>query len=125
MGAIAIGLAAGVLCFFATNHMKRALGVDDSLDVFPVHGVGGVLGTTLTGIFAAAVFGGIGYAEGQGMGGQVAVQLAGVAATVIWSGVLTWVILKITDALLGMRVAHEEETEGLDTVLHNEKGYNL
>jgi Amt family ammonium transporter len=125
MGAIAIGLAAGALCFFATNYMKRALSVDDSLDVFPVHGVGGILGTTLTGVFAAARFGGVGYPEGQNMGGQVAVQLAGVATTVVWSGVLTWVILKVTDALVGMRVAHEEETEGLDTVLHNEKGYNL
>jgi Amt family ammonium transporter len=125
MGAIAIGLAAGVLCFFATNHMKRALGVDDSLDVFPVHGVGGILGTTLTGVFAAAAFGGIGYPEGQSMGGQVAVQLAGVGATLAWSGVLTWAILKLTDALVGMRVADEEENEGLDTVLHNEKGYNL
>src|SRR6266850_7955025 len=105
--------------------MKRALGVDDSLDVFPVHGVGGILGTTLTGVFAATMFGGIGYPEGQTMGGQVAVQLAGVATTVVWSGVLTWVILRLTDALVGMRVAHEEENEGLDTVLHNEKGYNL
>ena len=125
MGAIAIGLAAGLLCFFATNHMKRALGVDDSLDVFPVHGVGGILGTTLTGVFAATTFGGIGYAENQTMAGQVGVQLAGVAVTIIWSGVFTWILLKVTDAVVGMRVAHEEETEGLDTVLHNEKGYNL
>jgi ammonium transporter, Amt family len=125
MGAIAIGLAAGLVCFFATNYMKRALGVDDSLDVFPVHGVGGILGTTLTGVFAAAMFGGVGYAEGRGMGGQVAIQLAGVLATVSWSALLTWLILKATDALVGMRVAGEEETEGLDTVLHNEKGYNL
>jgi Amt family ammonium transporter len=125
MGAIAIGLAAGLLCFFATNHMKRVLGIDDSLDVFPVHGVGGILGTTLTGVFAASAFGGVGYPEGQGMAGQVAVQLAGVAATIVWSGGLTWLLLKITDALVGMRVAQEEETEGLDTVLHNEQGYNL
>jgi len=125
MGAIAIGLAAGLLCFFATNYMKRTLGIDDSLDVFPVHGVGGILGTTLTGVFAATVFGGIGYPEGQSMAGQVGVQLAGVAVTVLWSGILTWCLLKLTDAIVGMRVAHDEETEGLDTVLHNEKGYNL
>src|SRR4051794_26169368 len=125
MGAIAIGLAAGLLCFFATNYMKRALGIDDSLDVFPVHGVGGILGTTLTGVFAAGAFGGVGYPEGQSMAGQVLVQLAGVAATVVWSGVLTWVLLKVCDALAGMRVQAEQETEGLDTVLHNEKGYNL
>jgi ammonium transporter, Amt family len=125
MGALAIGALAGGICFFATSYMKRALGVDDSLDVFPVHGVGGILGTTLTGVFASAAFGGIGYAEGQGMAGQVGVQLAGVAATLAWSGIFTWVLLKVTDALVGMRVASEEETEGLDTVLHNEKGYNL
>src|SRR4051794_18224070 len=125
MGAIAIGLIAGIVCFFATNYMKRALGVDDSLDVFPVHGVGGIVGTTLTGVFAATMFGGIGYPEGQTMAGQVAVQLGGVAVTLVWSAVLTWVIVKVVDALIGMRVAQEEETEGLDTVLHNEKGYNL
>ncbi|HLB17474.1 MAG TPA: ammonium transporter [Burkholderiales bacterium] len=125
LGALAIGAAAGVLCFYATNHMKRSLGVDDSLDVFPVHGVGGTLGTALTGVFAATALGGVGYAEGQTMGGQVLVQFAGIAATALWSGVITYVLLKVTDAVLGMRVTSEEETEGLDTVLHNEKGYNL
>jgi Amt family ammonium transporter len=125
MGAIAIGLLAGGLCFFATSYMKRALGVDDSLDVFPVHGVGGVLGTTLTGVFAATALGGVGYGEGGSMVGQIGVQLAGVMATVIWSAFLTWVILKVCDAALGMRVTREHETEGLDTVLHGEKGYNL
>jgi ammonium transporter, Amt family len=125
LGALAIGAAAGVLCFFATNFMKRSLGVDDSLDVFPVHGVGGVLGTTLTGVFAATAFGGVGYPEGQTMGGQVLVQLAGIAAVGLWSGVITYVLLKVTDAVVRMRVTSEEETEGLDTVLHNEGGYNL
>jgi Amt family ammonium transporter len=125
MGAIAIGALAGVVCFFATNYMKRALGVDDSLDVFPVHGVGGILGTTLTGVFVSSYFGGAGYPEGQGMGGQVLVQIVGVLATLAWSGVLSWVLLKVADMLFGMRVAGEEETEGLDTVLHNEKGYNI
>ena len=125
MGALAIGALAGVICFFATNYMKRALGVDDPLDVFPLHGVGGILGTTLTGVFASATFGGIGYPENQGMAGQVGVQLAGVAATLAWSGVFTWLLLKATDAVVGMRIAPEDETEGLDTVLHNEKGYNL
>jgi Amt family ammonium transporter len=105
--------------------MKRSLSVDDSLDVFPVHGVGGLLGTMLTGVFAAAAVGGVGYAEGVTLGRQVLVQLTGVLATAAWSGVVTWILLKITDALLGMRVAPDEETEGLDTVLHNEKGYNL
>jgi len=125
LGAIAIGAAAGVLCFLATSYMKRKLGVDDSLDVFPVHGVGGVLGTTLTGVFAATALGGVGYPEGQTMGGQVLVQLAGIAAIGLWSGVLTYVLLKVSDAMVGMRVTAEEESEGLDQVLHNETGYNL
>jgi Amt family ammonium transporter len=125
LGALAIGAAAGVLCFLATNLMKRRLGLDDSLDVFPVHGVGGALGTTLTGVFAATALGGVGYPEGQTMGGQVLVQLAGIAATALWTGVITYVLLKLSDAVVGMRVTSEEETEGLDQVLHNEKGYNF
>jgi Amt family ammonium transporter len=125
LGAIAIGGAAGVVCFFCTSYMKRALNVDDSLDVFPVHGVGGILGTLLTGVFASAYFGGGGYPEGQTMGGQLGVQLTGVLAIGAWSGIATWVLLKLSDAMSGMRVSGEEETEGLDTVLHNEKGYNL
>ncbi|OGA37907.1 MAG: ammonia channel protein [Betaproteobacteria bacterium RIFCSPLOWO2_12_FULL_62_13] len=125
LGALVIGAAAGVACFFATNFMKRSLGVDDSLDVFPVHGVGGMLGTTLTGVFAAASLGGVGYSEGGTMGSQVLVQLTGVLATAVWSGVVTFVLLKVSDVLVGLRVTAEEETEGLDTVLHNEKGYNL
>jgi len=125
IGALVIGAAAGVACFFATNFMKRSMRVDDSLDVHPVHGVGGALGTMLTGVFAAAYFGGVGYPEGVTMGSQVLVQLTGVLAVAVWSGVVTWVLLKVSDAVVGMRVEPEEETEGLDTVLHNEKGYNL
>ncbi len=125
LGAIAIGGAAGVICFFATSYLKRRLGVDDSLDVFPVHGVGGILGTTLTGVFAAAVLGGVGYPDKVTMGDQVLVQVYGVLAVAAWSGIVTWVLLKVTDALAGLRVTGDEETEGLDTVLHNEKGYNL
>jgi Amt family ammonium transporter len=125
LGALAIGAAAGVACFFATNFMKRALKMDDSLDVFPVHGVGGFLGTILTGVFAAAYFGGVGYPEKVTMGDQVLVQLTGVLATAVWCGVVTWILLKISDVVVGLRVTAEDETEGLDTVLHNEKGYNL
>jgi Amt family ammonium transporter len=125
LGAIAIGGAAGVVCFLATNYMKRTLSIDDSLDVFPVHGVGGILGTLLTGVFAAAYFGGVGYPEGQTMGGQVLVQLLGILVIGAWSSVITWGLLKLSDAVAGMRVTAEEENEGLDTVLHNEKGYNL
>jgi Amt family ammonium transporter len=125
MGALAIGAAAGITCFFATSYMKQALKVDDSLDVFPVHGVGGIIGTILTGVFAAAALGGVGYPEKVTMGGQVLVQVTGVLAVAAWSGVVTWILLKIADAVAGMRVQAEEEIEGLDTVLHNEKGYNL
>ena len=105
--------------------MKRVLNVDDSLDVFPVHGVGGLLGTLLTAVFVSTTFGGVGYPEKVTMGEQFVTQLIGVAVTAVWSGVLTWVLLKLVDAVVGMRVAGEEETEGLDTVEHNEKGYNL
>jgi len=125
IGALAIGAAAGVACFGATSYMKRVLNVDDSLDVFPVHGVGGLLGTLLTAVFVSTTFGGVGYPEKVTMGEQFVTQLIGVAVTAVWSGVLTWVLLKLVDAVVGMRVAGEEETEGLDTVEHNEKGYNL
>jgi ammonium transporter, Amt family len=125
IGALVIGGAAGVACFFATSYMKRVLNVDDSLDVFPVHGVGGLLGTLLTGIFVSSTFGGIGYPEKVTMGEQFVTQLIGVVATAVWSGVITWLLLMLCQAVPGMRVAAEEETEGLDTVLHNEKGYTL
>jgi Amt family ammonium transporter len=125
IGALIIGAAAGIACFFATSYMKRALNVDDSLDVFPVHGVGGLLGTLLTGIFVSTTFNGIGYPEKVTMGEQFTTQLIGVVATAVWSGVITWVLLKLVEAVAGMRVANEEETEGLDTALHGEKGYNL
>jgi Amt family ammonium transporter len=125
LGALAIGGAAGIVCFFSTRYMKQALKVDDSLDVFPVHGVGGILGTILTGVFVSAAFGGNGYPEKVTMGDQVMVQVIGVLAVAAWSGVVTWVLLKVSDLVAGMRVQAEEEHEGLDTVLHNEKGYNL
>ena len=125
LGALAIGATAGVVCFLATNHMKRVFKVDDSLDVFPVHGVGGLIGTMLTGVFASAAFGGVGYPDKVTMGGQVLVQFWGVLATALWSGVVTWILLMVIQALVGMRVDPEDETEGLDTALHNEKGYDL
>ncbi|MGH8568697.1 MAG: ammonium transporter, partial [Gammaproteobacteria bacterium] len=124
LGALVIGLTAGFICFFATNFMKRTLRVDDSLDVFPVHGVGGIIGTTLTGVFAAKALGGVGFAEGVTMASQVQTQLIGILATVIWCAVVTFVILKLIDLTLGLRVSAEEETEGLDVRMHNETGYN-
>jgi Amt family ammonium transporter len=125
LGALAIGFGAGLACFFATNHMKRRLHVDDSLDVFPVHGVGGILGTALTGVFAAPALGGTGFTGNVTMGTQVLTQLTGVLATAVWSGSIAFVLLKAIDATVGLRVTAEQETEGLDTVLHNETGYNL
>jgi Amt family ammonium transporter len=125
LGALAIGATAGIVCFLATNHMKRVFKVDDSLDVFPVHGVGGLIGTMLTGVFASAALGGVGYPDKVTMGSQVLVQFWGVLATAVWSGVITWILLKLTGALVGMRVDPEDETEGLDTALHNEKGYQI
>jgi ammonium transporter, Amt family len=125
LGALMIGVSAGLICFTATNYMKRSLHVDDSLDVFPVHGVGGILGTTLAGVFAATTLGGVGFAEGMTMGKQVLTQIAGVLVTAVWSGAVSYLLLKLVDALVGLRVSIEHETEGLDTVLHNETGYNL
>jgi Amt family ammonium transporter len=124
VGALLIGGTAGIVCFGATSFMKRALKVDDSLDVFPVHGVGGMLGTLAAGVLAGSLDG-QGYAEGMTMDRQVTVQLTGIAATVAWSGILTLVLLKLVDWTVGLRVSTDEETEGLDQVLHNEAGYNL
>ncbi|BAU47111.1 ammonium transporter [Sulfurifustis variabilis] len=125
LGALVIGGTAGVVCFIATNHMKRRLRIDDSLDVFPVHGVGGILGTLATGLFAAKELGGVGYAAGTSIGSQVLTQLAGVVAVFVWCAVVTWVLFRLVDLAVGIRVSAEHETEGLDVVLHNETGYNL
>ncbi len=125
LGALVIGLAAGSGCFFATQFMKRTLKIDDSLDVFPVHGVGGMIGLLLTGIFSAQSWGGVGLDEGVSMGGHIWIQLIGIIATVIWCGIASFVLLKIIDAVVPLRVSAEEETEGLDLVLHEESGYNL
>ncbi|MCM8855006.1 MAG: ammonium transporter [Candidatus Thiodiazotropha sp.] len=127
-GALVIGLLAGIVCFSATNYLKQVLKIDDSLDVFPVHGVGGILGTLLAGIFSSTslgLFSGYGFAEGiETMGGQLYVQFIGVIATIAFTAVATFAILKLVDLLLGLRVNHEQEIEGLDIVLHEERGYN-
>jgi Amt family ammonium transporter len=129
-GALIIGLLAGGVCFSATQYLKRVLQIDDSLDVFPVHGVGGMMGTLLAGVFSSTglgVFSGYGFADGiQTMGGQVWVQFIGVAATVIFTAVMTFVILKVVAALTsGLRVSEEQEMEGLDIASHEESGYNM
>ena len=123
MGAIVVGLASGVLCFWAATSLKRALGYDDSLDAFGVHGIGGIVGALLTGIFAAEGLGGQGLSA-DSIGGQFVVQLIGVVFTIVYCGVLSFILLKIVDAIIGLRVSQDEETEGLDISLHDERGYN-
>jgi Amt family ammonium transporter len=123
VGAIVIGGVAGIVCFAATQFLKRVLHIDDSLDVSPVHGVGGVIGTLMTGIFVDASLGGAGLAEGMTIASQIGVQAIGVFATAAWCGVVTYGILKLLDATVGLRVDAEQETEGLDLAEHGERGY--
>jgi ammonium transporter, Amt family len=125
LGGLLIGLIAGVVCFYATQYIKRVLKIDDSLDVFPVHGVGGILGTLLTAVFYSTSFGGLAGDEPYSIVSQLGVQAMGVVATIVWCGVITFIILKVLDAVIGLRVSEDEETEGLDLVLHNESGYNI
>jgi Amt family ammonium transporter len=124
LGAVAIGLAAGTVCFFATQVLKRKLAVDDSLDVSPVHGVGGLVGTLLTGVFAAVALGGTGFPVQQSIGAQLGVQALGLLAALAWCAALTWIILKLMNAVFGLRVSEEKETEGLDLAEHGERGYS-
>ena len=123
VGGLIIGISAGVICYFATQFMKRALKIDDSLDVFPVHGVGGMLGTLLTAVFAAESLGGLGLETS--ISAQLATQFTGVIATVVWCGAITLLILFLIDKVLGIRVTPDQETEGLDVTQHNERGYIL
>jgi ammonium transporter, Amt family len=128
-GALIIGLLAGIVCFYSTQYIKRVLKIDDSLDVFPVHGVGGIMGTLLAGVFSATslgIFSGYGFSDKvNSMAGQLGVQFTGVAATIAFTAVVTWAILKLVDAVVGLRVSEDEEIEGLDIVLHEERGYDL
>ncbi len=124
MGALVIGIASGLICFWGATSLKQKLGYDDSLDAFGVHGIGGIVGALLTGIFVAQGLGGGGLAEGVSIGAQFVKQLISVVITIVWSGVLSFIILKILDAIIGLRVEPDEEREGLDLVLHDERGYN-
>ena len=127
-GALVIGLSAGVICYYATQAIKQRWKIDDSLDVFPVHGVGGILGTFYAGIFASdalGVFSGQGYNEGMNMMSQVQVQLVGIASTFVYTGIVTFILLKLVDKMLVLRIDEESETSGLDLVEHNERGYDL
>ena len=131
MGSIALGILAGLLCLWGVNGLKRMLGMDDTLDVFGVHGVGGILGALLTGVFASPSLGGTGIydyvankvADGYSIGGQLWIQLQGVLTTIIWSGVVAFISYKIVDAIVGLRVPEEEEREGLDITSHGETAY--
>ena len=125
IGALAIGLVSGVVCFWGATSLKAKLGYDDSLDAFGVHGIGGIVGALLTGVFVAKGLGGNGLAEGMTIGTQVWAQLLSIIITIAWSGILSFIILKIVDATVGLRVEEDDERMGLDLSQHNERGYNL
>tara|TARA_B100000809_G_scaffold124825_1_gene123041 strand:+ start:2013 stop:3290 length:1278 start_codon:yes stop_codon:yes gene_type:complete len=125
MGSLVIGIAAGVLCFLASTKIKRAFGYDDSLDVFGVHAVGGIVGAILVGVFAAEGLGGAGLAEGVSIGQQVKTQLIGILATIAYTGIVSLFILKVLDRIIGLRVTDDDEAQGLDITAHSERGYNL
>jgi ammonium transporter, Amt family len=124
MGAIAIGVAGGAVCFFATLLVKQRLKIDDSLDVFAVHGVGGMLGSVLVALFAAASLGGVGYGEGMDLPSQLGAQAIAVAAVALWSALATALLVKLLDLLVGTRVSAEEEYDGLDLAAHGERAYD-
>jgi len=129
-GALVIGFLAGVVCFNATLLIKQKFKIDDSLDVFPVHGVGGMLGTFLAGIFASTqlgLFSGQGFADGiESMGAQIGVQLVGIISTFIYTAIATYLIFKVVGMITnGVRVSDDEESQGLDLVDHNERGYEI
>jgi Amt family ammonium transporter len=135
MGAIVIGLIAGLVCLWGVNGLKRLLGADDALDVFGVHGVGGILGALLTGVFASPTLGGVGVcnyvtnkcgdmADWPGIGAQLLTQATGVLTTVVWSGVVAFIAYKIVDVVIGLRVTEEDEREGLDISSHGETAYS-
>ena len=127
-GALIIGFTAGIVCYYATQLIKQKYKIDDSLDVFPVHGVGGILGTILAGVFASSelgVFSGQGYAEGMAMLSQLKVQAIGVVSVLVFTAVVTYLILKLVDMMVGLRVDVEQETYGLDLSQHDERGYDI
>ncbi|MGY6276597.1 ammonium transporter [Methylomonas sp. MgM2] len=125
LGGLVIGLLAGSLCFFTLHWIKRRFAIDDTLDVFAIHGVGGMVGSLLTAVFASEQLGGIGTIADNGFVGQFTAQLIAILVVAIWSGGISYLVLKILDMTLGLRVGASDETEGLDITLHNEQGYNL
>ena len=124
MGAIAIGLASGAGCFITSTTLKRAMGYDDSLDVFGIHAVGGIIGAILTGVFCAEFLGGAGFGgDITSISAQITVQAVGVGATIVYTGIVSFIILKVLDGIMGLRVTDDEESEGLDLSQHGERGY--
>lgn len=125
MGALAIGAASGLVCYFFVVKIKQKVGYDDSLDAFGVHGVGGFVGAILTGVFVDAGLGGSGLAEGVSMSAQVRNQFIGVGAVIVYCAVVSFILLKLIDGVMGLRVTGEQEEEGLDLALHDERAYNF
>jgi len=124
MGAMVIGFVSGAVCFVASTTLKRAMGYDDSLDVFGIHAVGGIVGAILTGVFCAESLGGAGFGgDITSIGGQLTVQIMGVGATMIYTGIVSFIILKVLDGIIGLRVTDDDESEGLDLSHHGERGY--
>ncbi|MCM2293340.1 ammonium transporter [Allorhizobium sp. BGMRC 0089] len=124
MGAIVLGIIVSPLCYFFVSVVKNKFGYDDTADVFGVHGIGGMFGAIATGIFASSSLGGVGYAAGQTMGGQVMVQIQAVVITILWTGIGSAILYKIVDAIVGLRVSVEAEREGLDLASHGEAAYH-
>ncbi len=125
MGAIILGIIAGVVCFWAVSGLKSMFGYDDSLDVFGAHGVGGIIGAIGTGVLMAPGFGGVGYAEGVTLGGQVVKQAIAVLVTLVWTGVISYILYKVIDVTIGLRVPEDQEREGLDSTQHGEVAYHM
>lgn len=123
-GAFLMGIIAGVISFFAATSLKRKLGYDDSLDAFGVHAVAGIVGALLTGVFVDSMFGGVGLSEGMTIMGQLFVQAEGVVVTIIYGAIATAIILKVVDVIVGLRISEEDEVQGMDVALHDEKAYN-
>jgi ammonium transporter, Amt family len=125
MGAITLGLAGGILCYFSVDLIRNRWHIDDSLDVFAVHGVGGMLGSILLAVFASTALGGKGYAEGMTMGSQLVAQLGAVAFVALWSTVCTFLLAKLVTLVVPMRVTKDEDREGLDVASHSERSWEL
>ena len=124
VGAIVLGAIASLVAYFFVAVVKNKFGYDDSLDVFGIHGIAGIVGAILTGVFASPSLGGVGYAEGVSMGGQLMVQIKAVVITIVWGGVVSFILYKITDVIVGLRVSSDEEREGLDKTSHGESAYH-